>query len=150
MLKTLIVDDDKKLRSLLNSLLVEEGDEVTTCRNGSDAISKCRKEKFDLIVTDLVMPGANGIEVLKEARKHYSDTLVILITGYASLETAIEAIREGAYDYITKPFKLEEFKIVVHNGIVAVWGSMSWVGICQASHSKPPTATAPQPRTIDL
>ena len=115
MLKTLIVDDDKKLRSLLNSLLVEEGDAVTTCGDGSDAIGKCREEKFDLIITDLVMPGANGIEVLKEARKLYSDTLVILITGYASLETAIEAIREGAYDYITKPFKLEEFKIVVHN-----------------------------------
>ena len=115
MLKTLIVDDDKKLRSLLSSLLVEEGDVVTTCGNGSDAIGKCREEKFDLIVTDLVMPGANGIEVLKEARKLHSDTLVILITGYASLETAIEAIREGAYDYITKPFKLEEFKIVIHN-----------------------------------
>jgi DNA-binding NtrC family response regulator len=115
MLKTLIVDDDKKLRSLLNSLLVEEGDAVTTCGDGSEAIGKCREEKFDLIITDLVMPGANGIEVLKEARKLHAHTLVILITGYASLETAIEAIREGAYDYITKPFKLEEFKIVVHN-----------------------------------
>ena len=115
MFKSLIVDDDKKLRSLLSSLLVEEGDEVTTCADGLCAIDKCREEQFDLIVTDLVMPGASGIEVLKEARKLCPDTLVILITGYASLETAIEAIREGAYDYITKPFKLEEFKIIVHN-----------------------------------
>jgi CheY-like chemotaxis protein len=115
MLKSLIVDDDKKLRSLLSSLLMEEGDDVTACADGQSAIDKCREEKYDLVISDLVMPGASGIEVLKEARKRHPDTLVILITGYASLETAIEAIREGAYDYITKPFKLEEFKVIVHN-----------------------------------
>ena len=62
-----------------------------------------------------MLPGANGLEILKENRKIDPDILVILITGYASLETAIEAIREGAYDYITKPFRLEEIKIVVNN-----------------------------------
>lgn len=115
-LKTLIVDDDKKLLSVLKSLLVEEKHEVTTCNDGLDAIDKCRDQKFDLVITDLKMPGAGGLEVLKEARKTHPDTLVIIITGFASLESAIQAIREGAYDYIAKPFKLEEIKIVVNNG----------------------------------
>ncbi|MBW1766659.1 MAG: response regulator [Deltaproteobacteria bacterium] len=114
-LKSLIVDDDKKLLSVLRRLLIEEKHEVTACHNGLNAIEKCRENRFDLVITDLMMPGAGGLEVLKETRKIYPDTLVILITGFASLETAVQAIREGAYDYITKPFKLEEIKIVVNN-----------------------------------
>ena len=114
-LRILIVDDDKKLLSLLESLLLEEDHEVITCQTGLEAIERCREEAFDLLISDLMMPGASGIEVLKESRKTQPDCLVIIITGYASLETAVEAIREGAYDYITKPFKLEELKIVVNN-----------------------------------
>jgi len=114
-LKALIVDDDRKLLSVLTSLLVEDNHDVTACNNGLDAIQKCREEKFDLLISDLMMPGASGLEVLKETRKLYPDILVILITGFASIESAIQAIREGAYDYITKPFKLEEIKIVVNN-----------------------------------
>lgn len=100
---------------MLKSLLGEENHEIITCDNGLDAIQRCREEKFDLVITDLKMPGASGLEVLKETRKISPDTLVILITGFASLESAIQAIREGAYDYIAKPFKLEEIKIVVRN-----------------------------------
>jgi CheY-like chemotaxis protein len=114
-LKILIVDDDKKLLSLLESLLLEEKHEVITCQSGLEAIERSQEQHFDLLITDLMMPGASGIEVLKESRKNHPDCLVIIITGYASLETAVEAIREGAYDYITKPFKLEELKIVVNN-----------------------------------
>jgi CheY-like chemotaxis protein len=114
-LNILIVDDDNRILSVLQSLLTEEKHTVTTCNNGLDAIETCWEQKFDLVITDLMMPGANGIEVLKEVRKIYPDTLVLLITGFASIETAIQAIREGAYDYITKPFKLEEIKIVVKN-----------------------------------
>lgn len=114
-LKTLVVDDDKRLRSVLKGLLSEEGHQVTTCENGAEAIKACLAEKFDLIITDLKMPGADGLDVLKKAKQKHPDTLVIIVTGFASLETAIEAIREGAYDYITKPFKLEEFKILIKN-----------------------------------
>ena len=114
-LNALIVDDDTKLLTILKSLLTEEKLEVTTSDNGLDAINKCKEQQFDLIISDLMMPGASGLEVLKEARKVSPATLVILVTGFASLETAIEAIREGAYDYITKPFKLDEIKIVVNN-----------------------------------
>lgn len=114
-LNVLIVDDDKRLQSVLKSLITEEKHQVTTCHNGLNAIQKCREQRFDLVITDLMMPGAGGLEVLKETRKTHPDTLVIIITGFASLETAIQAIREGAYDYITKPFKLEEIKVVVNN-----------------------------------
>jgi DNA-binding NtrC family response regulator len=114
-LKTLVVDDDKRLRSVLKGLLSEEGHQVTTCKNGSEAIATCLAEKFDLIITDLKMPGADGLDVLRKAKKKHPDILVIIVTGFASLETAIQAIREGAYDYITKPFKLEEFKILIKN-----------------------------------
>ena len=114
-LKILVVDDDKKLRTVLKSLLTEDAHEITTCHDGLDAIQKCREQKFDLIITDLMMPGADGLKVLRETRAVQPDTLVILITGFASLETAVQAIREGAYDYITKPFKLEEIKVVINN-----------------------------------
>ncbi|MBW2609253.1 MAG: sigma-54-dependent Fis family transcriptional regulator [Deltaproteobacteria bacterium] len=111
----LLVDDDKKLLSVLKTIFTEEDYAVTACSDGLEAINICREQKFDLIITDLMMPGANGLEVLKETRKIDPDILVILITGFASLETAIQAIREGAYDYITKPFRLEEIKILVNN-----------------------------------
>lgn len=114
-LQILVVDDDKRMRSVLKSLLAEEGHEATACADGLEAISRCGKTAFDMVITDLIMPGASGIDVLKACRKSHPETLVVLITGFASLETAIQAIREGAYDYITKPFKMEEMKIVVKN-----------------------------------
>lgn len=113
-LRLLIVDDDRTLLSALKTVFDQEND-VTVCNDGKKAIELCRNEKFDLIITDLMMPGANGLEVLTETRKIDPDCLVVLITGFASLETAVQAIREGAYDYITKPFKLEEIKIIVNN-----------------------------------
>ena len=113
-LNILIVDDDKTLLSALKTVLVKENN-VTICNDGKKAIELCQNKKFDLIITDLMMPGASGLEVLTETRKIDPDCLVVLITGFASLETAVQAIREGAYDYITKPFKLEEIKIIVNN-----------------------------------
>jgi len=114
-LKILIVDDDKNLLSVLKTILAEENHDVLTSSDGQTAIDLFRKSKFDLVITDLMMPGTNGLEVLREVRKMDPDILVILITGFASLETAVQAIREGAYDYITKPFKLDEIKIIVNN-----------------------------------
>lgn len=114
-LKILIVDDDKNLLSVLKTVLAEENNDVATSSDGGTAIELLQETKFDLVITDLMMPGTNGIEVLREAHKIDPDILVILITGFASLETAVQAIREGAYDYITKPFKLDEIKIIVNN-----------------------------------
>ena len=115
--KIMIVDDDKNLLSVLNTLFTEENYAVTTCSDGLQAIKKCRAEHFDLVITDVMMPGASGLEVLREVKRSDPNVLVILITGFASLETAVKAIREGAYEYITKPFKLEEIKIVVKNAM---------------------------------
>ena len=112
----LIVDDDKMLCEMLEDMLMQEAKvRVVSANSGIDAIKKIRKKNFDLILTDLMMPGANGIEVLQTAKEVDEDVHVIIITGFASLETAMEAIRKGAYDYITKPFKLDEIRIVVQN-----------------------------------
>ena len=112
----LIVDDDKSLCEMLNDMFSQETEiGVTSTNNGLDAIEEIGKKNFDLILTDLMMPGANGIEVLKTAKEINEGVHVIIVTGFASLETAMEAIRRGAYDYITKPFKLDEIRIVVQN-----------------------------------
>ncbi len=114
-LKILLVDDYIPSRNVLEESL--EGDDfaIVTAENGLEAIDDLENAPFDLVITDLKMPGATGIEVLRRAREVNPDVQVIIVTGYASLETAIEAIKAGAYDYITRPFKLDEIKVVVHN-----------------------------------
>jgi YesN/AraC family two-component response regulator len=87
------------------------------CYDGVAAIERIQQNTYHLIVADLIMPKVGGLDVLKYAKKINPDVIVIIITGYASLETAIEAVKEGAYDYIRKPCKLEEIKIVVENAI---------------------------------
>ncbi|MCK5009725.1 MAG: response regulator [Deltaproteobacteria bacterium] len=115
-INVLIVDDDKVLCKMLEDMLSEEAKlKVTSANNGLDAIEKIKGKKFDLILTDLMMPGANGIEVLRTAKEIDEGVHVVIVTGFASLETAVEAVRKGAYDYITKPFKLDEIRIVVQN-----------------------------------
>jgi DNA-binding NtrC family response regulator len=115
-INALIVDDDKTLCKMLEDMLSkEEYLNVTSTHDGLDATQKIKENKFDLILTDLMMPGADGIEVLRVAKEIDENVHVILVTGYASLETAMEAIKKGAYDYITKPFKLEEIKVAVQN-----------------------------------
>ncbi|MFZ0450483.1 MAG: response regulator [Desulfatiglandaceae bacterium] len=113
----LIVDDDPNMLSVLQDSFSEEHYHVATSSNGLDAIEKCQIQPYDLVISDIMMPGATGLEVLSAAKKINPNTLVILITGFASLETAVSAIREGAYDYITKPFRLEEIKVVVRNAL---------------------------------
>ena len=115
-INTLIVDDDKTLCKMLEDMLSKDPHlNICSAHDGLDATKKIKEEKFDLILTDLMMPGANGIEVLKAAKEVDESVHVIIITGFASLETAMEAIRKGAYDYLTKPFKLEEIKLAVQN-----------------------------------
>jgi DNA-binding response OmpR family regulator len=114
-LRILLVDDYIPSRNVLEEFLEDDEFCISTAENGLEAIHALKSHAFDLVVTDLKMPGANGIEVLKKAREVNPDVQVIIITGYASLETAIEAVKEGAYDYITRPFKLDEMKVVVEN-----------------------------------
>jgi DNA-binding response OmpR family regulator len=100
---------------MLASFLAHEEREVRSFNQGLAALEATKKSSFDILVTDLMMPGADGIQVLKEAKRVHPEGIVIIMTGYASLDTAIQAIRGGAYDYIQKPFKLDELEIVVHN-----------------------------------
>jgi len=114
-LRILLVDDYIPSRNVLEEFLEGDSFSIYTAENGLEAIHTLKDSQFDLVITDIKMPGANGIEVLRRAREANPDVQVILITGYASLETAIEAIKAGAYDYITRPFKLDEMKVVVEN-----------------------------------
>jgi two-component system, NtrC family, response regulator AtoC len=114
-IKILVVDDDAVVRELITTLLSGEGYTVRAAKDGLDAIKILRTEEINLVITDLRMPGADGIEVLKEATKSDPDRAVIILTAYGTLDTALKTIREGAYDYMTKPFKMEEMIIRVNN-----------------------------------
>ncbi len=114
-LRILIAEDEKNIGDLLSELLDQEDREITLVQNGLEAVSKLKENRYDLLITDLMMPEIDGMEVLHQAKKLHPDIMVIIITGYASLETAIQAVKEGAYDYLRKPFRLEELKISVDN-----------------------------------
>ncbi len=119
-LRLLIAEDERPLRALLFEELQERGREIRLAANGLEALDLLKEEEFDLLITDIKMPGMSGIELLKEAKRLQPHLLVIIITGYATLESAIEALKEGAYDYIRKPFSLEELKVSVDNACARI------------------------------
>ncbi|MCX5837003.1 MAG: sigma-54 dependent transcriptional regulator [Deltaproteobacteria bacterium] len=118
MAKILVVDDDQGMREFLEIMLGREGYRVSTASDAGNALSRCRKETFDLIITDLKMPKMDGIGFLKEVKELSPETMVILITAYASGETAVTAMKEGAYDYIEKDFAIEDLNRIVRNALV--------------------------------
>jgi two-component system, NtrC family, response regulator PilR len=109
----LVVDDDEIVREAISSLLSEEGYAVLSAKDGIDAISILRVEDMDLVITDLRMPGADGDAVLKYAVKNDPDIVVVILTAYGTLDTALNSIKDGAYDYLTKPFKIQEIILLV-------------------------------------
>jgi DNA-binding NtrC family response regulator len=111
--RVLIVEDDPEMLALVGEHLEGEGHAVTGATRGADAISRLRTGEFDVVLTDLRLPDADGMEVLRVARESQRDVPVILFTAFGSIETAIQAIRQGAYDYVTKPFALEEIGLLV-------------------------------------
>jgi len=111
--KILIVDDEAIIRESLRDWLSDVGHQVLTAENGPQALEIMEKDKPGIAVVDLVMPGMDGIELLKKAKKVSSNVEVIIITAYASIPTAIAAIREGAYDYIEKPFSPEKVELLI-------------------------------------
>ncbi|MEN6620974.1 MAG: sigma-54 dependent transcriptional regulator [Smithella sp.] len=118
MAKILVVDDDQGMREFLEIMLVKEGYDVTSAENPAKAINICKKIAFDLVITDLRMPKINGIEFLKIVKDMHPETMVILITAYASGETALNAMKEGAYDYVEKGGSIEELKKVVREALL--------------------------------
>lgn len=117
MAKILVVDDDQGMREFLEIMLSREGYRVSTASDAGKALSRCRKETFDLIITDLKMPKMDGLGFLKEIKELSPETMVILITAYASGETAVTAMKEGAYDYIEKDFAIEDLNRIVRNAL---------------------------------
>ena len=113
----LIVDDEKSLRDFLVIMLEEEGYQVVTSPSAEKAIKLIRENIFDLVLTDIRMGRSNGIDVLDAARKVLPDTPVVIMTAYASAETAVTAMKKGAYDYISKPFKIEDIQLIVKNAL---------------------------------
>jgi DNA-binding NtrC family response regulator len=113
----LVVDDDKAFRVSALALLQDEGFVVTTAVNGAEALQKIADTHFDLILSDLVMEGMNGMQLLHHIKQKLPDACVIMITGFGSIRTAVEAMREGAYDYLTKPCNNDELLLRVRRAL---------------------------------
>ncbi len=113
--RILVVDDNRGLREILEEYLKGEGDSVEGADNGREALEKQKQHSYDLIITDLNMPELPGMELIKTIKQENDVTEFVIITGYASMDTAIEAVRIGAFDYIVKPFRMEELSVVVKN-----------------------------------
>jgi two-component system response regulator PilR (NtrC family) len=111
--RLLVVDDERSMRELLAIVLGREGFEVVVAENGQQAIAELERRPVDLLISDIHMPDMTGLDVLRIARTLNPDLAGIMVTAFASTETAIEALRMGAYDYIHKPFNVDELKIVV-------------------------------------
>lgn len=115
--KILVVDDEESIREFLEIMLKKEGYEITLAEDGQKAKELVQKKSFDLIISDLQMPNMTGIELLKYIRQNYPEVLFMMITAFGTTETAVEAMKMGAYDYLTKPFKIDEVRINIANAL---------------------------------
>lgn len=119
MTKILVVDDQFSDRELTKDILEDLGFTVETVSCGKDAIEKLKKEKYDIVLTDLMMPEIDGIQLVKLIKENNFDTQVIMMTAYATIDTAIEAIKLGAYDYLVKPLNKQKIAVVIKNCLEA-------------------------------
>jgi two-component system response regulator PilR (NtrC family) len=113
----LVIDDEEIMREILETLLTREGYTVRLAASGAEGLDLARSLPFDAVITDVMMPGMDGLQVLDELRKVDDDLPVIMITAFASMENAISAMKRGAFDYITKPFKNDEVLVVLRNAV---------------------------------
>ncbi len=115
--KILVADDEQSMREFLDIMLKKEGYKVSLASNGEEVAKLVENDLFDLVLLDIRMPKLDGISALKKIKANAPETIVIMITAYASADTAIKAMKEGAYDYITKPFKVEEIRLIIKNAL---------------------------------
>ncbi|WP_310599009.1 sigma-54 dependent transcriptional regulator [Desulfobulbus sp.] len=113
----LVVDDEPIARDNLAHIIVKDGHAVRVAANGQEALALLRKEEVDLVLTDLRMQGIDGMAVLEEAKRLWPAAEVVMITGHASVDTAVEAMRKGAYHYVAKPFKINELRVIVDKAL---------------------------------
>lgn len=115
--RILVVDDEESIREFLEIMLKKEGYEVSTAEDGLKAKEVLQKKSFDMVISDLQMPNVTGIELLKHVKESYPETVFMLITAFGTTETAVEAMKMGAYDYVTKPFKIDEVRMNIANAL---------------------------------
>lgn len=113
----LIVDDERSIRNTLKEILEHEGYSVETAENGIIALAELKKTNYNLILLDIKMPQLDGIDVLKKIREEYPDTSVVMITGHGDIETAVECIKLGAFDFLQKPLDLNRILVTVRNAL---------------------------------
>lgn len=117
MAKVLIVDDELSIIEVLKKLLLKEGYSVSACLDGADALNKLKEEIFDLMITDVRLPGMDGLSLMRQAVELQSHMAVIVMTAYADVDNAVRAMKNGAFDYITKPFKFDEIILTVQRAL---------------------------------
>ncbi|MBW2645911.1 MAG: sigma-54-dependent Fis family transcriptional regulator [Deltaproteobacteria bacterium] len=115
--KILVVDDEEHMRKLFEKILTKEGHEVRTAANGNEAIGMLEDETFDLMISDLMMPVLGGMDLLKEVKARHLDIPFIVITAYGTIGSAVEAMKAGAFDYLTKPFQKDDIRLVVSKAL---------------------------------
>jgi len=111
--KVLVVDDEQSVATTIKAILQLDGNEVTAVTTGKEALAQIREHEFDVVLTDLRLDDLDGIEILRETQKLWPDTVSIMLTGYASLESAVTALRSGAYDYLIKPSDVDELRATI-------------------------------------
>ena len=115
--RILVVDDDAVARQLLGEALKKDGYEFEIASGGAEAIALGRAKPFDVVLTDIKMGAVDGLAVLREFRQRSPETAIVLLTAFGSMDGAVEAIKQGAYDYLAKPFKKEDIKLVVKRSL---------------------------------
>ena len=115
--RILVVDDELSMREFLTILLEREGYQVCVVGNANDALRLIESSQFDLVISDVQMPGLSGIELLARIKAVSADTVVLMITAFSAADQAVEAMKLGAYDYIPKPFKIDEVKLLIRNAL---------------------------------
>src|SRR4030043_791278 len=113
----LIVDDDEVMQETLSDVLKKRGYEIFSIGSGNGALSMMKKNVIDLILLDMRLPDINGLEVLKKIKEFDTEILVIMMTAYSDVQTAVSAMKSGAYHYINKPFELEELQLLIEKGL---------------------------------
>jgi DNA-binding NtrC family response regulator len=115
--RILVVDDEEGVAVTIQAVLEMDGYKVSSVTSGTEALQRIRKEEFDLVLSDLRLEDVDGIQIIQEVRRRFPDTITIILTGYASMDSAVKALREGAYDYLLKPCDVEELRSTVERGL---------------------------------
>ena len=114
----LAIDDEQNIRRLIRNEFSLEGYDVTTARSGEEGLALIQQSHFDVILLDIKLPKLNGIEVLRKIKEKSADIEVIMITGYGDIQSAVDSLKLGARDYVTKPFKLDDLLTIVQKAVI--------------------------------